>query len=316
MKKGLLILLISIGCLTVSAQQEPLITQYMFNKVYLNPAAAGTSGAICASGMGRYQWIGMEDMQGNSIYPRTYGLAFDMPVYRINSGVGVIVQYDELGHEKNLNLKFIYSYHHVFSNNTMLSLGLDLGIYRKSIDFSELYGWGDDPLIQSTSVENGSITDVGFGIHYQKPRKYYFGLSATNLLGSSAEIGAPEFTLTRHFYFFGGYHLNIIEERDRKLVITPGLQARATPASLKVDINAIATYNDFIWGGLMYRIASAAGIMAGVKYYGFNLGVCYEFNHDAIAREGNKSSVEVFLKYCYPIYPKEPRRSGYNTRNL
>ncbi len=316
MRKELLTFIFLVFATTAMAQQEPLLTQYMFNKVYLNPAAAGTSGAVCGSGITRHQWMGMEDIQGNTIYPRTYGLSFDMPIYRIKSGVGAVVQYDMLGFEKNVNLKFMYAYHHVFRNNSMLSLGLSLNMIRKSIDFSQLNGWGEDPLPQSNSVENGMITDAGFGLHYQNPRKYYLGLSASNLLGSSAEIGAPEINLTRHFYLFGGYHFTVADEKDKSLVVTPGFQARATPNTFQVDVNAIVTYNDLFWGGLMYRVASAAGVMAGIRYNGFNLGVAWEYNHNAVSKNGNGSSVEIFVRYCYPVYPREPRRSGYNTRNL
>lgn len=300
----------------VSAQQEPLITQYMFNKVYLNPAAAGTSGAVCASGMARHQWIGMEDMQGNTIYPRTYSLSFDMPVYRIKSGIGLTVQHDAIGFEKQLDIRLLYAYHHVFSNNGMLSGGLSLGIHSRSIDFTKLFGAEYDPLLDGLSQEKGTMTDIGFGLNYQNPRKYYIGFSASNLLGSSTEIGTPEFTLSRHFYLYGGYHITLINEKEHTLIITPGFQGRATIGSVQFDINAIATYNDRFWGGLIYRFSTAAGIMAGIKYYGFQAGVAWEYTHNKTARGGNRSSVEVFLKYCYPIFPKEPRRSGYNTRNL
>jgi type IX secretion system PorP/SprF family membrane protein len=299
----------------VFSQQQPQFNMYMFNKSVLNPAASGVAGAVCISGFGRSQWMGYSDETETSVNPRTFGLAFDMPVYAIKSGAGLMIRYDLIGYEKNLDVRLNYAFHHVFSNNHMLSAGLSLDFLNKSIDFTELYPAEPDPSLTGTGVESSTMTDVGLGVHYRIPRKFYAGFSVANILGSSAEIGGPEYTLARHYYLMSGYEIRLEDKHYRSVVVTPGFLLKASKGVIDVDINAIVTYNDFLWGGLVYRVENAIGVMAGVTYYGFSVGVSFDYTMSKNF-PANRSSLEAFVKYCYPIFPGVVKKSGYNTRNL
>jgi len=316
MKKLLYIIVSLLLTVVAYGQQEHQITQYMFNKTYLNPAVAGINGALCVSGLGRNQWMGYQDENGNSINPQFYGISADMPIYRINSGIGLTINYNAIGHEKNIEANLLYAFHHVFKNNHMLSFGLNFGFHQKTIDYSMLHSFENDPLIQSTTSESGILTDVGLGLHYRIPRKFYIGLSTSNILASSAEIGSAEFTMARHYYLFSAYDFKLVQKKKTRLVLTPGFLLKATTGAFQLDLNAILTYNDLLWGGLVYRIENAVGIMAGFKYYGFSIGAAYDYTLSKDFPDGSRNSMEIFLKYCYSLSPKEKKRSGYNTRNL
>jgi type IX secretion system PorP/SprF family membrane protein len=298
------------------AQQEPQFNQYMFNRTTINPASAGIEGAVCITGFGRNQWIGYKDEEGTAVNPRTYGIAFDMPIYKISSGAGINLNYGKTGAESNFDIKLLYSYQHVFKKKHLLSFGLNLDLLSKSIDYSLVKPSEYDPLIPGNTVESGFMTDLGFGIHYQASDKFYAGISATNLLGSSAEIGAPEFNLVRHYYLFSGYDFGIAARSSHDFVLTPGFLVKATTGSLNVDLNAILSYDEFLWGGLVYRLENAVGIMAGVDFNGLRLGISYDYTMSPGFAKGSRNSVEFFIKYCYPIYPPVIKKSGYNTRNL
>lgn len=298
------------------AQQDPQLTQYMFNKTLINPASAGTAGSICVAGFGRDQWLGYQDSVGYALNPRTFGLSFDMPLYSIKSGVGLTVLYNKLGAEKNLNVKLNYAYHLAIHKKHMLSFGLSLGLLNKSIDYSKVRPAEFDPLLESTSIEKGTITDAGFGIHYQLVDKFYAGISITNLIGSKAEIGGPEFTLVRHYYLFSGYDFELKTKAKGKMILTPGFLLKATPGAIQLDLNAIVTYNDLLWGGLTYRIESAIGLIAGVNLKGVRVGLSYDYTMSKSFATGNRSSIEFMVKYCYPIYPAVVKKSGYNIRNM
>lgn len=300
----------------LQAQQEPQFNQYMFSRVSINPASAGVSGAVCLSGIYRNQWIGYKDGDSVTVNPRTFGISFDMPVYAIKSGVGLTFQHNKTGAETNVDIKLQYAYHKIFQKKHMLSFGFSVGVQNKSIDYSKVRPAETDPLIPSNTVEKGTMTDIGLGVHYQVFRKFYAGFSATNLLGSSAEIGAPEFNLARHYYLFSGYDFEFKTKKRQMLVVTPGFLLKATSGSIKVDLNAIVTYNDFLWGGLVYRVENAVGVMAGVNYSGLRVGVSYDYMLNSLFAKGSRNSIEVFVKYCYPIFPGVVKKSGYNTRNL
>lgn len=316
MRRPSIIILFIICQLGLIAQQEPQFSQYMFNRSTINPASAGVSGAVCLAGIYRNQWMGYQDEDGNAVNPRTFGLAFDMPVYAIKSGVGLSFQQNKTGAEKNTDIKLDYAYHHVFQKKHMLSFGMSFGLFSKSIDYSMLEPAEDDPLLQGNTKEKGTMTDIGLGVHYQVFRKFYAGISATNLVGSSAEIGAPEFKLARHFYAFSGYDFEFRTRSRKNIVVTPGFLLKATSGAVKVDLNTIVTYNDFLWGGIVYRVENAVGIMAGVNYNGLRLGLAYDFTMNSNFANGSRNSIEVLVKYCYPIFPGVIKKSGYNTRNL
>lgn len=298
------------------AQQDPQFTQYMLNRTLINPAAAGISGSVCASGFGRDQWLGYQDSVGHPLNPRMFGISFDMPVYSIKSGVGLTVLYNRLGAEKNLDVKLNYAYHLIFDKKHLLSFGLSIGLMNKSIDYSILRPAEYDPLLESQSVEKGMITDFGFGVHYQLDGRFYAGISANNLLGSNAEIGGPEFKLARHYYLFGGYNIELKNSGNGNLAVTPGFLLKANPGAVQLDINALLTYDDFVWGGLMYRIENAIGILAGVNIKGIRLGISYDYTMSKNFATGNRSSLEFIVKYCYRIYPPIIKKSGYNIRNM
>jgi len=60
------------------AQQEAMISQYMFNGLFVNPAYAGSHPYASASILHREQWTGMPGA------PSTSMLAFDTPVWKNN----------------------------------------------------------------------------------------------------------------------------------------------------------------------------------------------------------------------------------------
>lgn len=316
MKRLFIVLILVWLSVGVRSQQQPQFNMYMFDKTVINPSSAGVAGAICLGGYGRSQWIGYSDTAGKSVNPRTIGLAFDMPVYAIKSGAGLLVQYDMTGYERNLDIRLNYAYHHVFSNNHMLSGGISFDILHRSIDFTQLYPAEPDPSIYGLDVESATVTDFGLGLHYRIPRKFYAGVSVSNILGTTAGIGRPEYDLARHYYLMAGYDIQLEDRRYRPIVVTPGFLMKATTGAVNFDINAVVTYNNFLWGGLVYRVENAIGVMAGVNYYGFSAGLSYDFTLNGNFAPGCRNSIEAFVKYSYPIFPGVVKKSGYNTRNL
>jgi type IX secretion system PorP/SprF family membrane protein len=297
------------------AQQEPQFNFYMFNKAGFNPATAGLEKAVCFTGYGRNQWIGYQNQEGLAVNPRTYGLSFDMPVYRIKSGAGLTFQYNKTGVESNIDVKLNYAYHYIIKKKHTVSFGLALGFLSKSIDYSNVIPAEVDPLLPDTK-ESGFMTDIDLGVHYQAFSKFNLGISATNLLGSSAEIGAPEFTQARHVYLYSDYIMEIDTRSRHDLTLMPGILIKATTGAAKIDLNAILTYDEIFWGGIVFRIPNQAGIMAGINFQGFKLGISYDYTMISDFAEKSRNSVEFFVKYSYSIHPPIIKKSGYNTRNM
>ncbi|MBK7553177.1 MAG: type IX secretion system membrane protein PorP/SprF [Flavobacteriales bacterium] len=74
---------------TALAQQDPQFTQYMFDRLSINPGSAGTNGNMCLTALLRQQWTGFDGA------PKTGLLNFQMPINAIHSGVGLSVYLDQ-----------------------------------------------------------------------------------------------------------------------------------------------------------------------------------------------------------------------------
>ncbi|MBP6871414.1 MAG: PorP/SprF family type IX secretion system membrane protein [Bacteroidales bacterium] len=315
MKKPSVIFLFILLAGSLFSQQEPQYNQHMFTRAIVNPAAAGISQAVDATLIGRHQWIGYKDNDSSPVYPKLYGISLDMPIYAIHSGVGLNLRHYTAGAEKSLDIRLQYAYHFTLNKRNTLSFGMSFNLLNKTIDYSQLLPAEFDPLLESSKAESGLVTDIGLGIHYRYGDKFNAGISSASLLGNSAGIGGPDFKLERHYYGYGSYDIEI-QWSGEALVLTPGFLVKTARGAFNADIYALVTYNDFIWGGMMYRVESAAAILAGISYNGIKAGVSYDYTMSKGFAAGSRHSVELFVKYSYPISPKVVKRSGYNTRNL
>ncbi len=59
MKRNLVLIFLTLAVLGSNAQQDPQFTQWMFDKVSFNPAAAGIDEAHCLTMFFREQWAGV-----------------------------------------------------------------------------------------------------------------------------------------------------------------------------------------------------------------------------------------------------------------
>ena len=227
------------------------------------------------------------------------------------------VFYDKIGFEQNLGVKFNYAYHVPFKDdNNLLSIGIGVSVLSKTIDFSRLTPeQPNDPLFKSAKKESGIIPDLDFGIQYQLYKKVYAGISAVNLMESSANIGSVRYAQKRNFYLMGGFYAKLIDERNSLLYLIPSFLVKSNLINVQADINTRVDYNNRYWGGVSWRYQDALAVMAGVNLNGFRIGASYDLTTSYLSRSSN-GSVEFFVGYCHPIGPKMKKRCNFNTRYL
>jgi len=88
------------------SQQDPITSNYMFNTLTFNPGYAGTSGMICATAINRQQWVGFDGAPSTTIF----NISAPVSPFGISSGVGLMVENDILGFDKDINIALSYSY--------------------------------------------------------------------------------------------------------------------------------------------------------------------------------------------------------------
>ncbi len=301
---------------TVLAQQEPQFSQNMFNQLFVNPGHAGMNNAICVTGLMRQQWVGFVDAEGNRLSPETFLFAADALVPVLKGGVGGVVVQDKIGYYTTNSVKLSYSYHKLISDGT-LGMGIQLGFDNHLLDAGKFKPIDDtDPILSKLKGSDLSnmMFDLGMGLYYQKPGRYYVGFSATRLLQSSKQIGQESgmnINYRRHYFLSAGYHLRL--GGDQKVELTPSLFVKSDGATVQADVNALMSFNQKFWGGMSFRPQDAIVLMFGFSLNELRIGYSYDVPVSAVGASG---SHEVFLSYCFRIEVDKIKKSYRNPRYL
>jgi type IX secretion system PorP/SprF family membrane protein len=248
---------------TMKAQQDPMYSMYMFDKVLINPAYTGSSNWLAATLKYRNQFTGLNG------HPTTQTFNIHSPIQKKHIGVGFKLINDKVAVMSKLNAAMLFSYHLNFAGGK-LSVGLEAGIYNRRIDYSKLIlnDLGDD-VIPANSVSS-VIPDASFGIYYQK-KQFYAGVSNYHLIKKSFNEHTPskgDSYLYNHIYFIAGNVFSL----DKKWSVEPSVLLKYQPSSVaQLDLNATLYYNDRIGAGFQYRTGDAVcmilrlGITEGLR---------------------------------------------------
>lgn len=261
-----------------SAQQDPQVTQYMFNRLYFNPAFAGAANEINSAFMFRNQWVGFS---GN---PVTTNFSIDAPLDKIKSGVGGTVLYEQLGGEKTLITKAAYSFKIIKNEAHNLSIGLDAGIINKKFMQTWVSNNPNDPVI---SGSGGTAFDISGGFFYQG-KKGFAALSSTHL----TQPGIDFYRVARHYYFISGVDLPISE----KISVQPSFLFKSDFSSGILDLNINLFLFKTFYLGSGYRINGDIIFIAGSTLKGFTISYSYDYITSVLAPY-TKGSHEIVLRY-------------------
>ena len=112
----------------VLSQQDPLSSHYMFNTMTYNPGYAGTSGQICATALNRQQWVGFKGAPATTVF----NVSAPVTLFKIKSGVGLVIESDNIGFDKDITISAAYSYLMDLGSGK-LGIGVNLGVLNKNL---------------------------------------------------------------------------------------------------------------------------------------------------------------------------------------
>lgn len=288
------------------SQQDPLSSQYMFNTLSFNPGISGISGMICATALNRQQWVGFKGAPSTTVF----SISAPVSPFHINSGVGLIVESDNLGFDKDISLSGSYAYLMDLGQGK-LGLGLTLGMLNKTLAPNWQIPTGDshtppsgDPLIPENK-ESYVAFDAGIGAYY-KTDKYYAGLSITHINQPKIKYSKGTPYISRHYYITAGYTIQL---PNPSFELLPSVFAFSDGKVAQVSINTLVRYNKKVWGGVSYRAGDAITGMIGVELYnGIRIGYAYDFPMSDI-RKSTNGSHEFMVNYCFDLsLGKSPMR--------
>lgn len=282
MNKIIIVAAVALLCsINAKAQQDPLLTQYMFNGLFLNPAYAGTRPYISSTLTYRNQWVGLEGS------PETAIAAIDGSLPNEKMGLGAILYHDRIGVTKQNTLILNYAYSIKTSETAKLSFGINAGFSQYSAKLTDLTVWDDDVVFES-NLSSKILPKFGAGAYYYAER-YYVGFSVPTLFAYQDDMDF-NFNLTqssflrRHYLLTAGYVFDINENFKLK----PSFLGKYVHhAPFELDFNLSVLYKDTYWFGVSYRSNDA---LALIVEYQTNLNFRLGYSYDITLTELNNHS--------------------------
>ncbi len=254
--------------------QDQQFTQFYAVPTAVSPSFAGASIQSRVSMQYRNQWAAIPGgfNSGN--------ITFDQFMPNLNSGIGMLVSYDQAGSGalRSSTVAVQYAYEARIKRNLFFRPSLQLGYGQKSIDFEKLTFYdqlvreGDEASLEAGTVRPVNYYDMGAGMLLYSP-KLWLGVSAFHNNAPDVSLYDSQKTpLARKLSVHGGYRIrlkgNSLRKLDHYMVVAANYLAQQQFDQL--DLGFYYEFSPMILG-MWYR-----GLPMKSNSYGY-------FNHDALA---------------------------------
>jgi type IX secretion system PorP/SprF family membrane protein len=300
-KKVTFMLVLTLGSLTVNAQQVPIYTHYMYNTLVVNPAYAGSRDALTVTGLYRSQWV---DFKGA---PVVQTVTIHSPLRNDHIGVGLAVLNDKTGPTNNTSVVGDFAYRIQLNTKSKLAFGLSAGANMFQANLSALnLDQPTDPTFQN-NINNHVTPNFGAGAYYSRER-FYAGVSVPNLLENnySTVKKADGTTLIgkeqRSYFLIAGTVFNITDN----FAFKPTALVKVTAAApIQADYTASFIIMKKLLLGAMYRSGDAVGALVGFDITNqLHIGYSYDWSYGLATSKYNNGSHELILRYDF-IFPSK-----------
>ncbi|MDD2548460.1 MAG: type IX secretion system membrane protein PorP/SprF [Bacteroidales bacterium] len=295
--RKLFVSIIMLFAISVSAQQDPLLSHNIFNQITINPASAGSSGMICATAIHRQQWMNFGE---GSPVVSAVNLDAAISPFGFSSGIGLNVLQDQFGFNTDVGASLSYAARFTIKGVGKLAIGVNGGFINNSLEpdwkFPEGGSTGTSNLVPQQS-ESGINFDMGAGIYFHSD-EMFFGLSATHL-NETSYYNKYSSHYKRHYYITGGYFLKLPNQNWQ---INPSVLISSDLATSHLGFGANFVYNKKFWGGVSYRIGESVTGLIGIELFsGMRVGYAYDFSTTSISGLNSGGSHEFMVGYCFSL---------------
>lgn len=289
-----LLLGLVLWALSASAQQDAQYTQFMFNKMYFNPAYAGSKKVFCLSAIYRKQWIGIERA------PQTGTFNAHGSVWKNRLGLGLSVTYDQIGFTDKVDIETNYAYIIRFKDASFLSFGL-----RGSVSYMQIRWDEANPTQAFDNSIPGAVTskvlpNFGAGVYYQS-KHWYAGFSVPHIFQNKLDFSVNgstsiEPTLRQHYFLMGGLSFDIA----KKVQIQPNLMFKyVVNAPLDMDINLSFVFFQKILAGVTYRLGDSVDFLLQWRIAPqIQIAFAYDITVTKL-QQYNAGTIEAMIEYCF-----------------
>ena len=269
------------------AQQDAQFTQYMYNTININPAYAGSRGALSIFALHRTQWVGLDGA------PVTNLASVNTPLNQSNLGLGVTIINDKIGPTTENTISTDVSYTVPTSETFKLSFGIKATANFFNLDINRLNPAEADPSIRD--FNNKFTPNIGAGV-YLHSDKAYIGFSIPNFIESDRydDNEVAIFKEKINYYLIAGY----VFDMNESIKFKPALLTKIVEgAPIQVDLSGNFMFNDKFVLGVAYRWSAAVSAMVGFQV-SEAMYIGYGYDHDTTRLKNyNSGSHEIFLRY-------------------
>lgn len=289
------------------AQQEVQYTQFMYNKMMFNPAAAGLGKQPILSATMRSQWLGVDGA------PQTQLLSFETGLgYNRRVGIGANLFRQTIGLSENFEFNTMYTYQ-IEMGIGFLRGGLQASVRLLRSNFNQaesIQPSETDPAIPM-AVESKYVPNFGAGLYYTDLKeRVYVGFSVPRLLENNIDLADEQGVISRevlHFYAMGGVKFALGENIEKAFIQPQVLLKYVRGAPFDADVNVNVFFADRFLTGLSYRIGGSKSSSLG-ESISLLLGldvtdkIMFSLSYDATLSElnsYNNGSIEGMLRYRF-----------------
>ena len=287
MKTRILLFVLMFTGVVSYAQQDAQFTQYMYNTINVNPAYAGSRGALSIFALHRTQWVGLDGA------PVTNAVSINTPISGSNLGLGVSLINDKIGPANENTISADLSYTIPTSETFKLSFGVKGTANLFNLDVTKLDP--KDAGDESLQNYNKFSPNIGAGI-YLHSDKAYLGLSIPNFIQTNRydDNDVRIFKEKINYYLIGGYVFDLNQDiKFKPALITKMVEG----APLQIDVSGNFMFSEKFVVGVAYRWSAALSGMVGFQVSdGLYIGYGYD-RETTNLKNYNSGSHEIFLRY-------------------
>lgn len=291
--RGVLTIIACMWVLAVQAQTDPHYSQYIWNKLVINPGFTGARESISTSFIYRNQWTGIEGA------PTTIAVGIHTPLKNPKLALGLNMFSDKIGPIDQFSINASYAYRFLF-NEGALGLGMQLGISSFNANWKDLVAFqnGEADLFRS-GQETTFGANAGFGTYFYNDL-ISAGFSIPNVLPVGEKVPFRK----SHYYLTADYLFNIGRKDEvgrHKIALKPSMMLK-----ISRDVNSQLDLNTHI----IFVNTFALGV-------GYRTNNSYIFMMEYVLNKYLKGgSTQVRIGYAYDLESKEYRNASGGTHEV
>ena len=317
--KKLLIPIFLWMAVVANAQQDHQYTQFMYNKLLVNPAYAGTRGVPSLTAIYRNQWAGFDGA------PQSALVSLSAPFLSPRVGVGAVLSHQQAGLNRDFFGNLAYSYDLIYSENASLRVGVQGSVRSLAINFSEATtadpgGPSVDPSLVSQRI-NDVYGNVGAGIYGTFLQKFYVGFSVPRIYSNVIGLNSnPQFTTAKEYRHYYGTAGAVLPLSDGIKLLPAVMIKYVDGAPLDADINLNLDIKEKFTFGVSGRLGGDNGLESAdlLLYWQVapqvGIGAAYDFTLSRI-RDYTAGSFELMLQADLKKQQKKGKKSKKNLAN-